>query len=112
MAWTKTILCQCPFEGLGEGNLQGLLLIVIKAFAGLAVHALLGVEFIGGLIPDVAQVVDVEGCLPLIILDDQSPCVGGVANLRKAHADVFKILAEFKLMLVTDLDDHTGILGE
>ena len=104
----------------GELHLQWLLLIVLEAFAGLAVEALFAVEQIAGLVPYVAQMVDVEGkrlCCSGIAISgidnlDGAAVLYGIAYLGIAHTHIFHEVTELELVLVAHFDDHAGVLGE
>ena len=109
----QAILAQTAREATREFHLQRLLLVVLEAFASHAIATLTTIEQIAGLIPHIAQMVDVECHLVIVSLDDElTPCLNGIANLCKAYSHILQIVAEVELMLVAHLDDHTGILSE
>ena len=113
MAPAEPVLGKCAVESFREFHLQRLYLIVRKAFLRLAVEALLTVEQVAGLIPHVAQVVDVEGVFLIASLHNQLASVlNRIANLGKTDATILEELTQFELMLVFHLDDDTRILGK
>ena len=100
-------------EVLVELHLYRLVLVVLETLGSTAVEALLAVEQIGGLVPHIAQFVNVEGELLLIFLHYECTTVGsGVANLGETYAGIFQELLQLELMLVRYLDDDTRILGK
>ena len=116
-------MLQRAAEATGELHLQRLLLVVLKALAGLAVEALTTVEQVAGLVPHIAQVVDVEGdglglvgcAISAAYGTDElqgAAVLNGIAYLGEANALLLHELLEVELVLVAHLDDHAGILGE
>ena len=90
-----------------------MLLIVEIALACHAIHALVAVEEIRGTIPNVAQRIDVEFVAVVALDHDDLALVWRrISDLGVADAVVFEILAQLLLVLVRNLDDHTGVLGE
>ena len=109
----ESVLRQLACERRLEHHLHRLLLVVLVALAGLAAHALLAVEQVGGAIPHVAQLVDVERQGLFVFLYHQLPAVGsGVAYLGKAHTLALEELHQLVLVLVCHLDNHSGVLGK
>ena len=99
------------------------MLVVFEAFAGLAVERLFAVKQIAGLVPNVAQVIDVEdqrlglvGCaISAAYGTDKlqgAAVLNGVAYLGVADALFLHELAELELVFVAHLDNNTGVLGE
>ena len=98
-----------------------MLLVVLETFGSLAVEALFAVEQIGGLVPYIAQSIDVEGktrCSRFsrftgifrIYNLDASVVERRITDLRKADTLVLQELHQFLLVTVADLDDHTWVL--
>ena len=109
----QAVLAEHAGEVAVELHLQGLLLIVLVALTGLAVEALLGVQQVGGLIPGVAQRVDVERQLLLAGLDNQRAAVlYGVAYLGVADALLVHEFGKVLLVGVADFHHDAGILGK
>ena len=109
----EAVLGESAREVFRELHLQRLLLVVLETLLGFAVEALLAVQQVAGLIPDVAQVVDVEAVFLVAVLHNQLALVfHGITNLGIADAMVLKIVEEIELQLVAHLNDHTGILGK
>ena len=106
-------MSKCALEVLIELHLDRLFLIVLEALLSLAVEALLTIEQVRSLVPNVAEGVDVEGLLLIASLHhDGAAVLNGITNLSKANTSIFHKLLELSLVLVTHLDDYTRILSE
>ena len=94
------------------------MLVVLVALLGFAVEALLGVQQIAGLVPDVTQCIDIKRVgngSPVSIIHNHfnaTAVLYGIAYLGKAYALLFHEVLELLLVLVTHLDDYAGILGK
>ena len=74
---------------------------------------LVAVEEIGGLVPDVAQAVDIQFLLEGAIAKAQHATLGsGLGDAGIAHAALLQEVAHLVGMLVAHLDDDTRVLGE
>ena len=74
---------------------------------------MLAIQQVGSLIPLVAQRVDVECHLLLVLLHHQLALLGrGITYLGVAHSLVIQELLQFFLVLVAHLDDDAGVLAE
>ena len=90
-----------------------MLLVVLITLLCLTVETLFAVEQIGGLIPCVTKVVNIEGMFLVTCLYYNGTAVlYRISDLGITYAEVLHKLLELKLMLVADLDDDTGILCE
>ena len=114
----KSVLAEHTREVLVELHLDRLLLVVLVALLGLTVEALLAVEQVAGLVPDVTQRIDVElvgNGLAISSLSNHlnaAAVFNGISNFGKAHALFLQKVLELLLVVVTDLNDHTRILCE
>ena len=89
-----------------------MLLVVLETLLGASVHALLTVEQVGGVVPDIAQVIDAELVGGILVLYEDVTLVRRFAQLHVAHTGIFENLLHLILVLVTHLDDNTGVLGK
>ena len=98
---------------MAEDHLHGLVLVVVVALAGHAVHALLAVEQVAGLVPDIAQGIDVETVLVVVFLHhDGAVARCGVSYLGVADTSLLEEGAQLLLVLVAHLYHDTRVLGK
>ena len=89
-----------------------MILVILEASSGAAVHALLRIELIGRTIPHVAQGIDVERLFEIALADAERTFLGRYTYIYIAHAGIFHQLLELVLVLRADLNDNAGILSE
>ena len=100
-------------EALVELHFQWLLFVVLITLLGLAVKALLAVQQVARLIPDIAQGINVEGEFFVTGFHYNVAAVrNGIAYLGKAYTLIFHELFELLLVLVAHLDYYARVLGE
>ena len=92
--------------------LNRLLLIVLETLFCHAVEGLLGVEAIGGGVPDVAQFVDVEIAVATALLHHYLTLIDGLTDFHKAHSCLAEQVFHFTLVGILHLNDHTGVFGK
>ena len=89
------------------------MLVVLETLVGTAVHALVAVEQVGSLIPNVAQCIDVERVNEVVFPHHHSPLSRrGEANLHEAHTLAVEEFLHFAGILLIHLDDDAGILSK
>ena len=100
-------------EVLIELHLQRLLLIVLIAFLCLAVETLLAIEQITGLVPYIAQMVNVKAQFLIISSHNQmASFFHRITDLGIAHTGFFHEFLERSLMFVAHLNYNTRIFGK
>ena len=77
---TETILGQRSLEIVVEFHFQRLVLIVLGTLVGLSVETLFAVEQVRGLIPGVTHLLDIEGVLVAVFLDENLAGSSGFAD--------------------------------
>ena len=58
--WVQTILAEFACEAFREVPLERLMLVILRAFVGLSIEALLAIELVRCLIPYVAEGINIE----------------------------------------------------
>ncbi len=103
------LACEAAFEAVFDG----LLGVVDEPFACAPVLALIAVEQIGCLEPQVAHLLYVYFVLVVVEFQCESAAVGsGIANLREADSSLFEQFLHLLLVLFGHFNHHAGVLCE
>ena len=90
--------------------LDRLFLIVLKTLLRHTVKRLLGVEAIGGGVPDVAQFVDVEIAVATALLHHNLTLCNRLTDFHEAHTCLIQQILHDLLVGVLHLNNHTRVL--
>ena len=99
-------------EVLGELDLKRLVLVVLKALVGTAVHALLAVEAVRGSVPDVAQLVDIQRLFEVTLADADATVARGRTYINISYSGFVHQFLELFFVLGADLYNDTRVLSK
>ena len=100
------------FEFFRETISDGLLFVVQETFFCACLSALLAVEQIGRFKPNVAQVVDKQQVVLVLVGEEQRPFVLRLADAQVADAVAVEHAGCFLHVLVVDLHDDGAVFGK